>query len=200
MSKKPKTYEERSKVHFSCPDIWRYRRHYCSSAPKPGSAVMMYWWALIKIIKELITIEIFSSDQRRSSLRSVIAAMSNLTRKRSIFDPSIKGWKFYPHSYGKKIDHKVLTFVQEEMIMYEKAVSAESAPVKLYHGASILGFKFLRFIYFTKVTKIKFQTLFFDIIDNSLLRRYIHGGTNMVYSTNCAPKLPHPYSSWKESF
>ena len=52
---------------------------------------MMYWWALIKIIKELITIEIFSSDQRRSSLRSVIAAMSNLTRKRSIFDPSIKG-------------------------------------------------------------------------------------------------------------
>ena len=79
--------------------------------------------------------------------------------------------------------------------MYEKAVSAENAPVKLYHGASILGFKFLRFIYFTKVTKIKFQTLFFDIIDNSLLRRYINGGTNMVYSTNCAPKLPHPYSS-----
>ena len=30
--------------------------------------------------------------------------------------------------------------------MYEKAVSAENAPVKLYHGASILGLKFLRFI------------------------------------------------------
>ena len=73
--------------------------------------------------------------------------MSNLTRKRSIFDPSIKGLNFYPHSHGKNIDHKVLTFVQEEMIMYEKAVSAENAPVKLYHGASILSLKFLLSIY-----------------------------------------------------
>ena len=53
----------------------------------------------------------------------------------------------------KKIDHKVLTFVQEEMIMYEKAVSAENAPVKLYHGASILGLKFWHFIYIKSFRK-----------------------------------------------